>query len=139
MNIKGKVDRVDIYDGRLRVIDYKTGSLDDKEITFANPMPGKWLQLMWYALVYTKSHPLPADHASLLAGIYPLRNLRSDVRLARWDADTAITPDRLDLFEQMLRDKIAELMNPEQDFVATPSTTACKYCPAKTFCDSKMT
>ncbi|MDY6371895.1 MAG: PD-(D/E)XK nuclease family protein [Bacteroidales bacterium] len=139
VNIKGKVDRVDIYDGRLRVIDYKTGSLDDKEITFANPMPGKWLQLMWYALVYTKSHPLPAAHASLLAGIYPLRNLRSDVRLARWDADTAITPDRLDLFEQMLRDKIEELMNPEQDFVATPSKTACKYCPAKTFCDSKMT
>lgn len=139
VNIKGKVDRVDIYDGRLRVIDYKTGSLDDKEITFANPMPSKWLQLMWYALVYTKSHPLPAAHASLLAGIYPLRNLRSDVRLARWDADTAITPDRLDLFEQMLRDKIEELMNPEQDFVATPSKTACKYCPAKTFCDSKMT
>ena len=134
--IKGTVDRVDILDGTLRIIDYKTGSLDDKEITYADPMPGKWLQLMWYALLYTKAHP--ADNLSLTSGIYPLRNLRSDVRLARWDGDTLITPDRLGRFEQMLRDKVDELMNPAIDFAPTPSRNACKYCPAKGFCDSAM-
>lgn len=134
--IKGTVDRVDILDGTLRIIDYKTGSLDDKEITYADPMPGKWLQLMWYALLYTKAHP--ADNLSLTSGIYPLRNLRSDVRLARWDGDTLITPDRLGRFEQMLRDKVDELMNPAIDFAPTPSRNACHFCPAKGFCESAM-
>ena len=133
--VKGKVDRVDILDGTLRVIDYKTGSLDDREITYADPMPGKWLQLMWYTLVYTKTHAVP--HGALSAGIYPLRNLRSDVRLARWDGDTRITPDRLARFEQMLREKVEELMNPDIDFCATPSRSACRFCPA-TFCDKAL-
>lgn len=143
--LQGKVDRVDIFDGQLRVIDYKTGALDDKEITFADPMPSKWLQLMWYALVYTKSHPLPSGHLTLSTGIYPLRHLRSDVRLAHWDGDTCITPDRLTLFEQMLRDKVDELMNPDINFIATPrryawnsKRTTCDYCSARSFCDSAM-
>ena len=131
--IKGKVDRVDILDGTLRIIDYKTGSLDDKEITFAEPMPGKWLQLMWYALIYCRQR---SHGGTVISGIYPLRNLRSDVRMARWDGDTRITPDRLDLFEQMLREKVSELMDPTTDFTATPSRTACRFCPAANFCDS---
>lgn len=133
--IKGKVDRVDILDGTLRIIDYKTGSLDDKEITFAEPMPAKWLQLMWYALLYCRRHQ---PSSAVTSGIYPLRNLRSDVRLARWDGDTKITPDRLDRFEQMLRDKVQELMDPAVDFTSTPSKTACRFCPARNFCDSAM-
>lgn len=138
--IKGTVDRVDIFDGTLRIIDYKTGSLTDKEITYAEPLPGKWLQLMWYALVYTKAHPsaMATGHGALTTGIYPLRNLRSDVRLARWDGDTRITPDRLHEFEQMLREKAEELMNPGLDFVATPSASACRFCPAAAFCDSAV-
>ena len=134
VKLKGKVDRVDLFDGTLRIIDYKTGSLDDKEITHSDPMPAKWLQLMWYALIYTKAHPRSAIR--LAAGIYPLRHLRSDVHLACWDGDTLITPDRLDLFEQTLCDKTGELMNPGLDFIPTPSRDACRYCPAAAFCDS---
>ena len=46
----GTIDRVDELNGCLRIIDYKTGRLDKKEITYSDDsetMPGKWLQLMW--------------------------------------------------------------------------------------------
>lgn len=139
VKIKGTVDRIDRLDGRLRILDYKTGSLKDAEIAFSDKhdaMPGKWLQLMWYALLYHRRHP---DTKEILSGIYPLRNLRSDVKTARWesaewdDAET-ITPEKLERFEAMLAEKTAELMDPQTPFSPTPGKDACAFCPVKNFC-----
>ncbi|MGX8713573.1 MAG: PD-(D/E)XK nuclease family protein [bacterium] len=135
VNLKGKIDRVDLLDGRLRIVDYKTGRLDKKEIAYSDgdeAMPGKWLQLMWYALLYCrKHHPTEA----VTAGIYPLRNLRSDVKTATWNGSEEISPEQLESFETILRERTAELMDPTVPFVPTPSADACRYCPASTFCN----
>lgn len=143
VELKGTIDRVDEQGGTLRIIDYKTGRLDKKEITYSDDcaaMPGKWLQLMWYALIYYRNQR-PA--MTVKAGIYPLRNLRSDVKLATWDLGDgsdpeAITAEKLDRFEEMLHEKIAELMSPNIPFLATPTKEACRYCPVKTFCPSAL-
>lgn len=140
VNLKGKIDRVDILNDCLRIIDYKTGRLEKTEITYTDgdeTIPGKWLQLMWYALLYCRTHK-PA--VPVMSGIYPLRNLRSDVKMASWksadwDNSEAITPEKLDRFETLLRDRIAELMNPAVDFFPTPSKSACQFCPARSFCN----
>ena len=135
VTLKGKIDRVDSLDGCLRIIDYKTGKLEKKEITYHDgdeKMPGKWLQLMWYALIYTRKHPNPG---MLKAGIYPLRNLRSDVKVATWNDSEEITAEQLKTFESQLREKAEELMNPAIPFTATPSSGACAHCPAKCYCD----
>lgn len=142
-NLKGTIDRVDEQDGCLRIIDYKTGSLKKEEITYnadSKAMPNKWLQLMWYALLYCRTaHP----SGIVKSGIYPLRNLRSDVRLATWDNGDgqdpeAITPEKLDLFESLLREKVEELTDSTVAFSATPTKNACKYCPAKSFCEVSL-
>lgn len=135
VNINGKVDRVDTLNGRVRVIDYKSGRVADQDLSFADPMPGKWLQIMWYALLYARKH---SDVVSLSAGIYPLKDFRSGVHLATWDGDTLITPDRIERFETLLREKMEELMNPAIDFVAEPQKNACPYCPAKGFCQDAV-
>jgi RecB family exonuclease len=140
VTIKGKIDRVDTLDGCLRIIDYKTGKLEKKEITYHDgdeQMPGKWLQLMWYALLYSRK-PLSTFHPSLSTlkvGIYPLRNLRSDVKMATWNDSEEITAEQLKSFESLLQKKVEELMNPALPFTATPSSRACAYCPAKNFCN----
>ena len=140
VNLKGKIDRVDRHEGCLRIIDYKTGRLEKTEITYNDgneSMPGKWLQLMWYALLYCRT----AKPSGLVkSGIYPLRNLRSDVKMAcwksaDWDDPEAITPEKLDRFESLLRERIDELMNPAVDFFPTPSKGSCLFCPVKNFCD----
>jgi RecB family exonuclease len=140
VTLKGKIDRVDTLDGCLRIIDYKTGKLEKKEITYHDgdeQMPGKWLQLMWYALLYSRKS-LSTFHSplsTLKVGIYPLRNLRSDVKLATWNDSEEITTAQLDSFESLLREKAEELMNPALPFIATPSAGACAYCPAKSYCN----
>ena len=140
VNLKGIVDRIDRVNGRLRVIDYKTGRLDDKEINVTSdsldskPMPGKWLQLMCYALLYSRNRHLTEP---LLSGIYPLRHLRSDVRLAHWDGAEEILPNHIDLFEQMLSAKLVELLDASTDFAAPAQPQGCTWCPLRGFCPSR--
>jgi hypothetical protein len=146
VHIKGKVDRVDRLDDTLRIVDYKTGGLTDKEIAYSDDdesIPGKWLQLMWYALLYTRTHrsslttphsSLLTHHSSLKSGIYPLRNLRSDVKMASWNGHEDLTPECIDHFEELLREHVNELMNPALPFIPTPSKKGCRFCPAASFC-----
>ena len=157
VNIKGKIDRVDTLDGCLRIIDYKTGKLEKNEITYQSkeleqeeneqrqeeveqqqddkPMPGKWLQLMWYALLYRRTH---SGSGTLKAGIYPLRNLRSDVKLVTWNGKEEIGDKQLKRFEELLKRKAGELMDPTIAFLPTPSTKACAHCPAKNYCNNAV-
>ena len=138
IHIKGKADRIDRFDGRLRIIDYKTGSLKDSEIAYKPNrkgewvIQGKWFQLMCYALLYHSS--LITHHSSLQAGIYPLRQTLSDVRLASWDGATDITPAMLDEFREMLLGYCRELMDPDTPFHPTTNKDHCKYCDVRTFC-----
>ena len=147
IHLKGKADRIDRFDGRLRIIDYKSGSLKDNEIAYSSTpnrsgevvIPGKWFQLMCYALLYVDSCKLTAGswqlaEDDLTAGIYPLRNLQSDVRLASWDGATDITPTMLTEFRKMLLSCCRELMDPTIPFTATTKKEHCRYCDVRTFC-----
>ena len=138
VNLRGTVDRIDRMNGHLRVIDYKTGRLDDREISvlssdldMGKPMPSKWLQLMCYALLYSHS---VANPEPLNVGIYPLRNLQSDVRLARWDGNPDVKPLHVDIFGQMLAERIGELLDPAVPFRAADKTEGCNFCPVRGFC-----
>lgn len=133
IRISGRVDRIDRLDGVLRVIDYKTGSLKDSELRYGakSNMSDKWLQLMSYALMYRRRFP---SDESFRVGIYPLRRLRSDVRFASWNRQEEMTAALCDQFEEMLRNLLAELLDNSTPFDATPSSTACMFCPAKKFC-----
>ena len=134
--LKGKADRIDRLDGRLRIIDYKTGGLYDKEIAYISTpnrsgeviVHGKWFQLMCYALLYGQ----PCS-----AGIYPLRYVQSDVRLASWDGVTDITSAMLADFRTMLTDRCCELMDPDTPFLSTSKKEYCRYCDVRTFCSSR--
>ena len=134
VKIGGRVDRIDRLDGVLRVIDYKTGKLEDNEIEFGDRktvMPGKWLQLMCYALMYRRRFP---SDESLRVGIYPLRYLRSDVRLARWNKQEEMTNAMFDKFEESLHNILADLLDSSIPFVPKASDNTCQRCPAKKFC-----
>lgn len=141
VNLKGIVDRIDRFNGRLRVIDYKTGRLDDKEINVttdsleSRPMPGKWLQLMCYALMYSRKHHLTEP---LLSGIYPLRHLKADVSLVHWDGAEELLPEHFDRFEQKLATKLNELLDPETEFAAPEQPLGCTWCPVRGFCSSRL-
>lgn len=135
VRLYGDADRIDRFNGRLRVIDYKTGAFSDEEIRYTGKkVKDKWLQLMCYALMYARSHPSPEP---LQSGIYPLRYTQSGVRLARQGESDLITPDNLRQFEELLVGLVSDLLDPEQPFVASPG--GCAFCPAAALCPSART
>ena len=80
--IRGKVDRVDLVDGTLRIIDYKTGKVtqpqleivDWNDITADYDKYAKPFQVLMYALMLLENSPsqLPVE-----AGVISFKNLRS--------------------------------------------------------------
>lgn len=66
ISLEGKIDRIDAYDGKFRIIDYKTGKIEDniKTIFF-----GKKIQLVTYLLAMSDSGLKPA-----CVVYFPIRN-----------------------------------------------------------------
>ena len=139
--VTGRVDRIDRLNSLLRIIDYKTGAVGDREIAAPDTLapgdriPGKWLQLMCYALIY-HSNFHPAE--PMASGIYPLRSIGADVKLASWGGTTRIDAATLQRFDQLLTSLVAHLMDPAATLAATPDRHACAHCGARQFCAASM-
>ena len=73
INIRGTVDRIDRYNGNIRVLDYKTGKKGKLGITEWNlltkdPDLGQARQLLLYAKLWNDTHPNEkAKHAGIIA------------------------------------------------------------------------
>lgn len=113
--IEGRIDRIDkLADGTFEVIDYKTGSLDNK------PRLENDLQLSLYALACREALSIPVS------------------KLTLWflDANEKISTTRsdkeLDAVKKELLENIQELL--ETDFPATPGHH-CGYCDYRGICD----
>lgn len=135
--IEGKIDRIDLRDGRMRVIDYKTGSgtteFDSLPSLFSigckNPYA---VQTLFYCLL------LDADgkHDNLEPHIYFLREASRNGEL-----QTAVHPKGGTLhyaairgqLTDLLRGVAEEMLNPEQPFVQSPSRD-CRYCHLLDLC-----
>lgn len=135
VNLTGRPDRIDRYDGMVRVIDYKTGAVPPQSLkNDKGKLPDKLFQLMTYALVYYRTQ----SSESLKAAIYPLRYLKSDLMPALWNGSEVLDGNALDAFETEVGDIIHSMLDPDAPFAATPSANACKYCAAKAFCPVKV-
>ncbi|MDG5490966.1 PD-(D/E)XK nuclease family protein [Psychroserpens sp. SPM9] len=126
--LTGKVDRVDAYNGTLRIIDYKTGRVEPGKVQVTNwedittdyDKYSKSFQLLMYAYMMYKSDviSLPVE-----AGIISFKSLNSGVlKFAKKipqskSKDYTITSETLDAFEVELKSLISELYNPDIDFI----------------------
>lgn len=125
--LKGKLDRIDEKDGALRIIDYKTGKVESKNVTIVDWSEikteydqSKAFQLLCYATMYTKTTPTN----ELTAGIISFKNLGSGLHsFATKESknsrktNTAITQDVLQQFSEQLEKLILEICNPDIPFV----------------------
>lgn len=116
IKLKGTLDRVDVFDGTLRIIDYKTGRVEPKNVKMTdweelvtNYDKSKAFQLLCYALLYHKTHRM----APLLAGIYSFKSLSQGLFSFTKDKNDLIDEDILVSFEGQLKQLITEICNPE--------------------------
>ncbi|NNC49176.1 MAG: PD-(D/E)XK nuclease family protein [Flaviramulus sp.] len=130
VKIKGKVDRVDEFNGKTRIIDYKTGSVQQNHVEIVNwedlttdyKKYSKSFQILTYAYLMQASRAikLPVE-----AGIVSFKNLSSGfIKFAKKDKpgnyakkDTLITQDTIDNFSVELKNLILEICNPNIDFI----------------------
>lgn len=131
--IKGIADRVDRVEGHLRIADYKSGSVEKKDLQVAEEfpdfrnVPDKWFQVMTYAWLFYRQYQYTKPFSS---GIFPLRVLRSSFMTASWNGKTLFDNSDIDRFEQMLSTLVSEMLDPTVSFTATPCSKKknCGYC-----------
>ena len=131
----GRVDRIDVMNDRLRIVDYKTGSYKIKDSYI--------FQISLYALaeMEKKESNLP---------IQPV--LFFPIKASNPDYDPSITIDnnviddfanqRSEAFREELQNVVADIFNPEKPFTCTtdnsPYTSPCTYCKLQTICGKKL-
>lgn len=124
INIGGNVDRIELRNGRLRIIDYKTGKVDANSLKIStweglteDIKNDKIIQLLAYAFLYEEQ----AKGQPMEVGIISFKNLKAGFLpftfVENKEGETAITPDILNAYLEELATLLAELFNPEVPFV----------------------
>jgi len=130
VTLNGKVDRVDEYNGVLRIIDYKTGKVDQPKVEIVNwedltsdyTKYSKSFQILMYAFMMNQNK---AFNSPIEAGIISFKNLNAGfLKFSKKDKpgnyakkESLITQDTLDAFFIELKGLILEICNSEVSFV----------------------
>lgn len=147
INLKGYIDRIDEKDGKIRIIDYKTGSgslsfgqWDDLFDHNFDPQkrPKHILQTFLYAYLYQSK----INAGTIIPGIYYIRNVFDDhfnTELSFKDENNSKSIiqnyyDYQDAFINRLVMCIEEIFDPDIPFFQTKNINACSYCDFKTIC-----
>jgi ATP-dependent helicase/nuclease subunit B len=139
IKLTGYFDRVDICDGKIRIIDYKTGKVDQKDLKFTNwddllqdTSLDKCFQLLFYHYLYSAN--FPDRHDKIEAMIVSLRNLKAGpLRLMTPENESSMMI--MKKMESVLSLLFEELFDPHKDFTMTDKPEDCLYCSFKTICN----
>jgi ATP-dependent helicase/nuclease subunit B len=129
IKLSGKVDRIDEFNGITRVIDYKSGKVEQNKVEIVNwedlttdyDKYSKSFQILCYAyMMHQKKHiTLPIE-----AGIISFKNLNAGYLKFGKKASThsrirnqLITEETINKFEIELKKLIIEICNPNNDFI----------------------
>jgi CRISPR/Cas system-associated exonuclease Cas4 (RecB family) len=139
LSLRGKLDRVDYKEDVIRIIDYKTGTIEklkpyntssDEEYISILTADNKYkenFQQYFYALLYFKNYK--AD--KIKTGIYELKQMAEGIK---WFDEDIISLEKLNLFEDKIIDILTEIFSSETLFIQTENPKNCKYCPYKSIC-----
>jgi hypothetical protein len=142
LKIGGVIDRIDKREGKIHIIDYKTGTVKNAFSTADSLFDaGEKLrndavfQVLMYAYVYSKLFPGDA----IVPGIYAIRNIHQDnfSSLINFGSQHVIL-DNIALvskeFEELLHLHLARLFNPGECFTQTANLQICRYCAYAGIC-----
>lgn len=124
VKLKGQIDRIDKLDGKLRIVDLKTGFVDSKQLQFddfeeiiTDEEKSKVFQTLFYAYIYSKNHIIN----DMEAGIISFKNLKNWFLQVKHGRNTAIDTEFLNKFENVLLRLINEILDPNLPFIEKES------------------
>jgi len=146
IKLKGTIDRVDEVGGVTRIIDYKTGLVDEnKDLNIASwddfmsgAKSGKAFQVLMYAWLYKMQNKI--ENPDFETGVISLRSLSKGMLSfgvkpePRGPKDSKVDADKLQYFENSLASLFAEIFDREIPFTQTDDLKICKNCYFKAIC-----
>lgn len=140
ISLKGIFDRVDRVGEIIRIIDYKTGKVNQWDLKFKDwenlkndTKLDKCFQLLYYSYIFWKSEA--ANVSKISPGIISFRNLKSGLLNIGLPEKEAFSEDVLIQFEGRLKDILLEMLNSNIPFSQTSDEENCKYCSFKSVCN----
>jgi len=141
--IKGFIDRIDQTGDTLRLIDYKTGNVDErKELKLldaaellTDPGKSKAFQLLIYKFLIEKNPEIiNGGYADIMPGIISLRKYASYL-MPLDDSEAWHSTDGYKDFENVLCDLLKQIYDTDFAFTATTDPDRCKYCSYAAICN----
>jgi hypothetical protein len=140
--LAGVIDRIDIKDSTVRLLDYKTGkdtkkipsiaSLFDREDKKRNKAA---MQTFLYAFFYNYQHP--ENQLPLKPGIINIKEIYSpdfNPYLQLNDSEVGDYREFAEEYEQGLRGLLQEIVNPQVPFDQTEDKKKCEFCAYRELC-----
>ena len=146
----GKADRVDqLPDGRLRVVDYKTGLVEandlnltghrnrytpaeatERLLTEASASADKVRQLWLYRLMLASTEKRETENTAIVS----MRNLDKGLLSADLDFLTSEGQDFVQVSEDLVRTIVLRMLDPAEPIRKTDDFKKCEHCPYRGIC-----
>jgi hypothetical protein len=142
IQVGGTIDRVDLYQGSIRIIDYKTGTIKKSFGTVESLFDGKVktrndavFQVLMYAMVYHKLNP----GSTVLPALCFVRGSNADnfsyhIQYGEKKKTLESYQEIENEFESMLKIKLAGLFDAGEPFTQTTNRMICQTCPYAVIC-----
>ncbi|OYU68004.1 MAG: hypothetical protein CFE22_01445 [Cytophagaceae bacterium BCCC1] len=142
LKLKGVIDKIELHPFGLRIIDYKTGKVELKDLhldkendlaeTLLNSEKSKLRQLIiYYFLIFSNKTIMEKDFGlkiileDLQLVIYSFRNLGADIS---FNKNMFTHNEIIEAVNLLLTKIVSELLTTETCFVQTQDKNQCKYC-----------
>lgn len=134
----GVMDRVDVFNGSIRIIDYKTNvsaydkfSLSDwEQDNWLDASKRKMTQLVYYAWLFRNKYP---SYHPIQSCILPLNFHHASPKYVVHQNKKNINDELLNVFEKDIREFLLTSLT-EPHVSRTENKNACKYCDYRAFC-----
>ncbi|MBA3706990.1 MAG: PD-(D/E)XK nuclease family protein, partial [Bacteroidetes bacterium] len=140
IKIKGKADRIDSIGNVIRIVDYKTGLVQNKELKLDNwedicteSVLAKSFQLLMYAFMYQRMNPNITEN--IQSGIITFRELSVGLKTVKVNNNELLNDTILNEFELQLKQLLKDIFDPAIPFSQTSELANCEYCSFKGICN----
>jgi CRISPR/Cas system-associated exonuclease Cas4 (RecB family) len=142
VRIGGTIDRIDLYEGQFRILDYKTGMVKNSFGTVSSLFDnGEKLrndavfQVLLYAMIYHKLNP----GGSIIPALCFVRGSHADnfsysIQYGEKKKKLEEYREVKTEFEELIQLHLERLFNLNEPFVQTENTKICENCPYAVIC-----